>query len=124
MLDFLSPMPCQECKKFRGVGIKDKESIQMFRFCPVCGRNLYEESPLSVVELRLINAETENRSWIWIQISKHVESGNKVSAYYQSQLNYTHGRAFCCGYPGLGFCFEYSDYGKTWLAYLHKPEGE
>ena len=60
--------------------------------------------------------------WVWLEI---LGAGDKhQSGYYRAQFDYTRGRAFCCGYPGQSYSWNYADYGKTWLAYDHKPEKE
>lgn len=61
-------------------------------------------------------------AWVWIEALKPFEFSEKVSAYYKKQEDYTHGRAFTCGYPGLSFGFEYAEYNETWVAYRCKPE--
>lgn len=77
---------------------------------------------LTVEQLRKMDSDMENRCWVWIEVLKPFSYELKVSAYYQVQYDYTKGKAFICGYPGLTFGFDYSDYGKTWLAYRCKPE--
>jgi len=78
-----------------------------------------EPKPLTVGELRGINANMGSRRWVWINF--HTEERNS-SAYYQSQFDYTQGEAFSCGYPGYTVHFNYEDYGKTWIAYDHQPK--
>jgi hypothetical protein len=79
--------------------------------------------PLTLEQMRQMDTDMENRPWVWIEVLKPFKYELKTSAYYQVQSDCTHDRAFCCGYPGLGFAFDYDDYGKTWLAYRRKPEG-
>lgn len=59
--------------------------------------------------------------WVWIETLKPFQYEKKVSGYYRKTNDYTKGKAFCCGYPGIGFAFDYKDYGVTWLAYKTKP---
>lgn len=64
------------------------------------------------------------REWLWIEILNNEDQNprkGKVSAYYRIEPDYTQGRSLCCGYPAIGYAFDYSDYGKTWLAFLKKP---
>lgn len=77
-------------------------------------------APLTLDELRKMDSDMQTRRWVWIKVI--ATDGRHESAYYRVQSDYTHGRAFCCGWPGTGFAFEYADYGKTWLAYRCKPE--
>ena len=76
--------------------------------------------PLTVDELR----EMPIRDWVWIEILNPdaFRSKETVSAYYRKYDGYKKDEIFWCGYPGLGFGFDYADYGKTWLAYRQKPE--
>ena len=64
------------------------------------------------------------RDWVWIEILNPDEFRSKetVSAYYRKYDGYKKDEIFWCGYPGLGFGFDYADYGKTWMAYRQKPE--
>ena len=71
--------------------------------------------PLTVDELR----EMPIRDWVWIDVLHLKEA---ISSYYRKYDGYKKDEIFWCGYPGLGFRFFYEDYGKTWLAYRHKPE--
>ena len=71
---------------------------------------------LSLEQLKEIANDMENRKWVWIE---NLESGQ--AAYYQAQMDWTRGRAFCCGYPGIGYSFNYADYGITWRAYWYNP---
>ena len=76
--------------------------------------------PLTLDELR----DMPIRDWVWIEILNPdaFRSKETVSAYYRKYDGYKADEIFWCGYPGLGFGFDYSDYGKTWLAYRQKPE--
>ena len=76
--------------------------------------------PLTMDELR----EMPIRDWVWIEILNPdaFRSKETVSAYYRKYDGYKKAEIFWCGYPGLGFGFDYADYGKTWLAYRQKPE--
>ena len=64
------------------------------------------------------------RDWVWIEILNPdaFRSKETVSACYRKYDGYKKAEIFWCGYPGLGFGFDYADYGKTWLAYRQKPE--
>lgn len=74
--------------------------------------------PLTVEEVR----DLPLRDWLWIEVIQNGYYREAKSAYYRVQADYSKGEALCCGYPGLGFEFDYEDYDKTWLAYRHKPE--
>ena len=76
--------------------------------------------PLTLGELR----QMPIRDWVWIEILNPdaFRSKETVSAYYRKYDGYKADEIFWCGYPGLGFGFDYADYGKTWLAYRQKPE--
>ena len=76
--------------------------------------------PLTLDELRKMPI----RDWVWIEVltPDSFRSKETVSAYYRKYDGYKADEIFWCGYPGLGFGFDYSDYGKTWLAYRQKPE--
>ena len=76
--------------------------------------------PLTLDELR----EMPIRDWVWIEILNPdaFRSKETVSAYYRKCDGYKKAEIFWCGYPGLGFGFDYVDYGKTWLAYRQKTE--
>ena len=76
--------------------------------------------PLTLDELRKLPI----RDWVWIEILNPdaFRSKETVSAYYRKYDGYKADEIFWCGYPGLGFGFDYADYGKTWLAYRQKPE--
>lgn len=63
------------------------------------------------------------REWVWIEVLQLFDYAEKASAYYRKQADYSHERAFCCGYPGLSFSFDYADYGTTWEAYICRPYG-
>lgn len=83
-----------------------------------------ENPPLTVDYLKEINRDMNNRRWVWIEVLKPFDYKTKVSAYYQAQSDYTKGESFCCGYPGIGFGFDYCDYGRTWIAYCYDLESE
>ena len=76
--------------------------------------------PLTMDELRKMPI----RDWVWIEILNPdaFRSKETVSAYYRKYDGYKADEIFWCGYPGLGFGFDYADYGKTWTAYRQKPE--
>ena len=75
---------------------------------------------LTIDELR----QMPIRDWVWIEILNPdaFRSKETVSAYYRKYDGYKKDEIFWCGYPGLGFGFDYADYGKAWLAYRQKPE--
>ena len=76
--------------------------------------------PLTLDDLR----QMPIRDWVWIEILNPdaFRSKETVSAYYRKYDGYKADEIFWCGYPGLGFGFDYADYGKTWQAYRQKPE--
>lgn len=76
--------------------------------------------PLTLDELRKMPIH----DWVWIEVLNldAFRSKETVSAYYRKYDGYKKDEIFWCGYPGLGFGFDYADYGKTWLAYRQKPE--
>ena len=77
--------------------------------------------PLTLDELRKMPI----RDWVWIDVLNPdaFRSKETVSAYYRKYDGYKKDEIFWCGYPGLGFGFDYADYGKTWLAYRQKKRG-
>lgn len=88
-------------------------------------------TPLTVEQLQKLaefvskqDAVLEDK-WVWIEVllsePEHVRNGKK-SAYYKVQPDYTRGRSFCCGYPGISYGFDFDKYGETWLAFLEKPD--
>ena len=81
-------------------------------------QSFWTNEPLSVEDVKSLPV----KSWVWIEILDVSRFRWKAEcAYYRSHLDYTSGEAFCCGYPGMGYEFEYEDYGKTWLAYRQQP---
>lgn len=81
-----------------------------------------ENNALTVEQLQEMGADMKNRPWVWIEVLKPFICESKISSYYQAQRDCTDGKAFRCGYRGMEYGFNYSDYGKTWLAYARKPE--
>lgn len=81
-----------------------------------------ENKPFSIDELKQINADMENHPWVWVEILIPSGCCEKGHGYYRVQYDYACGECFACGYPGISFPFAYTDYGKTWLAYQHKPD--
>ena len=84
-------------------------------------KNLFvgtNRNPLSIEQLKGLS----EGEWVWIEVLIPFSYEHKISAYYKKQYDYSHGRAFCCGYPGLSFGFNYIDYEKTWVAYRTQPE--
>lgn len=139
-------LPCPFCGGKPNIHHDDEEGAYWV-ICPECGAktlthyySLYNEMaekyaisvwnrraspanpPLTLEQLQEMNGDMETRPWVWIEML--VEDKRHKSAYYQIQHDYTKGEALCCGYPGMGYEFEYEDYNETWLAYAHKPEKE
>jgi hypothetical protein len=105
--------------------------------CPECGKEMYvwqnieyvactkdfnadEYYAMETSDGRLSINELQNmplHEWVWIEVLAPFESKDKISAYYRKQVDYSRGMAFCCGYPGLSFSFDYNEYGKSWVAY-------
>lgn len=79
-----------------------------------------ENKALTVEYLKEINQDMRNRRWVWIEVLKPFSYEYKTSGYYCVQYDFSRGESFCCGYPGLGFGFDYCDYGRTWLAYRNE----
>lgn len=75
--------------------------------------------PLTLEELRGIGTG----EWLWIECLERFKFDKAVSAYYRKHSDYTQGACFCCGYPGISFGFDFSDYRISWLAYRRKPDG-
>ena len=69
-----------------------------------------------------------DKEWVWIEPigegkSIHAWHAEPIEAgYYRAQNVYTDGEGFCCGWPGVGYCFEFDEMGVTWNAYHTKPE--
>ena len=89
---------------------------QQEHFCEITKK----VEPLTLDELR----QMPIRDWAWIEVLNidAFRSKETVSAYYRKYDGYKKDEIFWCGYPGLGFGFDYADYGKTWIAYRQKPE--
>ena len=83
-------------------------------------KDVGKNDPLTLDELR----QMPIRDWVWIDVLNPdaFRSKETVSAYYRKYDGYKKDEIFWCGYPGLGFGFDYADYGKTWLAYRSKKE--
>lgn len=91
--------------------------------------------PLTLDQLKNMTPHLEDfekhalRKWVWIEIlapqsfADRFNSSFPGSAYYRAELDYTKGRSFCCGYPGIGYAFDYDEYGKTWTAFSVFPTG-
>lgn len=75
--------------------------------------------PFAVEQLKAMPVKT----WVWIEVLQN-DFQNIESAYYCKHPDYTHDKAFTCGYPGHGYEFDYIDYGKKWLAYKYQPVKE
>ena len=95
-------------------------AISALRQRDVTDKDVGKNDPLTLNELR----EMPIRDWVWIEILNPdaFRSKETVSAYYRKYDGYKKDEIFWCGYPGLGFGFDYADYGKTWLAYRQKKE--
>ena len=88
------------------------------RYCRMFPLNPSANKHFTIEELQSI----PEGEWVWIEVLKPFDFAEKVSAYYRKQYDYTHGRGFTCGCPGLSFSFDYADYNDTWTAYLYRPE--
>lgn len=111
---------CWSCGSMGPDGSETEETARaaaLKRYRPI-------QKPLTVEELR----EMPLFAWVWIEIltpSAFDDFFVKAkSAYYGKQLDYSNGEAFCCGYPGIGYSYDYCDYGKTWIALQHEPTDE
>ena len=95
-------------------------AISALRQQDVADKDVGHNEPLTLDELRKLPI----RDWVWVEILNPdaFRSKETVSAYYRKYDGYKADEIFWCGYPGLGFGFDYADYGKTWLAYRQKPE--
>lgn len=75
--------------------------------------------PLTLEELRGMAF----REWVWIERL----GAPSESAYYRKHADYgsydgcVPKEEIRCGYPGMTIIFHFTNYGKTWLAYRHKP---
>ena len=119
-----------EYQKYLGMQIAMREVLEYFAKFELVDTALRQEDhfrevtkkvePLTLDELR----QMPIRDWVWIEILNPdaFRSKETVSAYYRKYDGYKKAEIFWCGYPGLGFGFDYVDYGKTWLAYRQKPE--
>ena len=103
----------------RDVLVKQREIVE-YTISALRQQEHDRNEPLTMDELR----QMPIRDWVWIEILNPdaFRSKETVSAYYRKYDGYKADEIFWCGYPGLGFGFDYSDYGKTWLAYRQKPE--
>lgn len=81
-------------------------------------------APLTIEYLKQINADMHPRRWVWIQVIVPPEHYKVESAYYRVYLGHDMEESFSCGWPGLGFSFDYSEYGVTWAAYENQPKEE
>ena len=95
-------------------------AISALRQQDVADKDVGKNEPLTLDELR----QMPIRDWVWIEVLNPdaFRSKETVSACYRKYDGYKKDEIFWCGYPGLGFGFDYADYGKTWLAYRQKPE--
>ena len=100
--------------------MKDQELVKALREHAEWARANEWETPSTLGDLR----QMPIRDWVWIEILNPDAflSKETVSAYYRKYDGYKKDEIFWCGYPGLGFGFDYADYGKAWLAYRQKPE--
>lgn len=82
----------------------------------------YARKPVSMLlTVEQLKALQEDE-WVWIEVLEPFPCKEKVSAYYRKGYDYSHGRSFCCGYPGMSFLFDYSSYNDAWLAYSCQPK--
>lgn len=121
-----------EYQKYLGMQIAMREVLEYFAKFELGDTALRQQeavakcnglnAPLTLDELR----EMPIRDWVWIDVLNPdaFRSKETVSAYYRKYDGYKKDEIFWCGYPGLGFGFDYADYGKTWVAYRQKPEGK
>ena len=100
--------------------MKDQELVKALREHAEWARANEWETPITLGDLR----QMPIRDWVWIEILNPdaFRSKETVSAYYRKYDGYKKDEIFWCGYPGLGFGFDYADYGKAWLSYRQKPE--
>ena len=103
----------------RDVLVKQREIVE-YTISALRQQGQERNAPLTLDELR----KMQIHDWVWIEVltPDAFRSKETVSAYYRKYDGYKTDEIFWCGYPGLGFGFDYSDYGKTWLAYRQKPE--
>lgn len=76
-----------------------------------------DPEPVSQEALQALREGT----WVWIQVLVKFDCRTQVSAYYRKAPDFTRGRSFCCGYPGIAYTFDYQDYGRTWTAFTCRP---
>lgn len=93
-----------------------EDMIEDGRLKEVCDK----PKPLTLDELK--ERSKKLFGWVWVEVLKPYTEYQK-SAYYQIYSDYTDGKGLCCGYPGLGFTYDFDEYGKTWIAYDHEPKG-
>ena len=92
------------------------DSTAFIRFCPKCGQRLTPEGPLAVEELKEMNGEP-----VWLETGE-VSIGEQIVGCWEILEQMT-------SHPVKAFWFTRRvhglteiNYGKTWLAYRHKPE--
>lgn len=91
---------------------------------------LKRSTPLTIEQLKELMPNVSDiqpsskRQWIWIEVFNAPEQptfSKKISAYYRAEADYTRGKSFCCGYPGISYAFDFADYGKHWIAFWSNP---
>ena len=87
-----------------------------------------QETPLSVDFLRSlqnsISTSVNDQPWVWIQVpeSEQGASDSAAPGYYRVTNSFCSEEYFNCGYPGVCYSLPYSEYGKSWIAYLVRQE--
>ena len=72
-------------------------------------RGAVKMQKLTIEHLKEINTKPLQH-WVWIErLNLEQCADDAFSGYYRTSFDYTKGRAFCCGYPGVGYHFEYAD---------------
>jgi len=77
----------------------------------------FSPHPYSVKELRAMKPN----QWLWVDVFNPDGIPEIKSSYFTVHSNTAGDEIFCCGYPGLNYNLSYSEYGRFWLAYPHKP---
>ena len=106
-----------ECNRFYR---KQKETAEIAILALRAQLERENPEPLTLDELQKLRL----KEWVWVEVLEPNACYNAQPAYYQKQSSWRPEAHFACGYPGWSTTFDYCDYGKTWLAYRHKPEEE
>lgn len=115
---------CESCSAKEYCGLYEQKKKKRCHPCDVAyfdiaitamkeQENIY---PLTVENLQ----QMPIMSLVWVEILEE-DFQRAESGYYKKQFDFTKGEAFCCGYPGIIYCFDYSKYWKEWIAYRHQP---